>query len=86
MPSDGVKTLWGMLSTGSGQVGFFDAAELVGPLPEGSFFALLAEHGDRIVRDEDFAACYSRDRGRPSIPPSLLAKVLLMEYRSGLLG
>ena len=82
MPSDGVKILWGMLSTGSGQVGFFDAAELVA-LPEGSFFALLAEHGDRIVRDEDFAACYSSDRGRPSIPPSLLAKVLLMEYRTG---
>jgi hypothetical protein len=34
-----------------------NAAELVRPLPEGSFFALLAEHGDRIVRDEDFAEC-----------------------------
>ena len=45
-----------MLSTTSGQDGFFDAAELIGPLPEGSFFALLVEHGERIVRDEDFAA------------------------------
>ena len=36
---------------------------LARPLPEGSFFALLAEHGDRIVRDEDFAACYSRADG-----------------------
>ena len=45
-----------MLATTSGQVGFFDAAELARPLPEGSFFALLAEHGGRIVRDEDFAA------------------------------
>jgi hypothetical protein len=34
-----------------------DAAELIGPLPEGSFYALLAEHGDRIVSDEDFADC-----------------------------
>ena len=67
----------------SGQVGFFDAAELARPLPEGSFFALLAEHGDRIVRDEDFEACYSERMGRPSIPPSLLAKVLLLQYRSG---
>ncbi len=72
-----------MLTRASGQVGFFDAVELVGPLPEGSFFALLAEHGHRVVRDEDFAACYSADRGRPSIPPSLLAKVLLLEYRTG---
>jgi transposase len=73
-----------MLSTTTGQVGLFDAAGLIGPLPEGSFFALLAQHGERIVRDEDFADCYSADRGRPSIPPSQLAKVLLLQYRTGL--
>src|SRR5438270_4169686 len=73
-----------MLATASDQVGMFDAAGLIGPLPEGSFFALLAEHGERIVRDEDFADCYSQRMGRPSIPPSLLAKVLLLEYRCGL--
>jgi len=72
-----------MLATRSGQVGFFDAAELARPLPEGSFFALLAEYGDRIVRDEDFAACYSERMGRPSIPPSQLARVLLLQYRTG---
>jgi transposase len=60
-----------------------DAAGLMGPLPDGSFFALLAEHGDRIVRDEDFADCYSERMGRPSIPPSLLAKLLLLQYRCG---
>jgi transposase len=73
-----------MFSTTTGQVGFFDAAELMGLAPEGSFFALLAEHGGRIVRDEDFAHCYSVDRGRPSIPPSQLAKVMLLQYRTGL--
>jgi transposase len=83
VPSGGFKTLSGMLATTSGQVGFFDAVELARPLPEGSFFALLAEHGDRIVRDEDFAACYSPGMGRPSIPPSQLAKVMLLQYRSG---
>jgi Transposase DDE domain/Transposase domain (DUF772) len=72
-----------MLATVSGQVGMFDAAVLVRPLPEGSFFALLAEHGDRIVRDEDFAECYSTRMGRPSIPPSLLARVLLLQHRTG---
>ena len=65
-------------------MGFMDAAGLMGPLPDGSFFSLLAEHGDRIVRDEDFAECYSERMGRPSIPPSLLAKVLLLQYRCGL--
>ena len=77
-------TLVGMLATQSAQVGMFDAAVMMGPLPEGSFYALLAEHGDRIVRDEDFADCYSECRGRPSIPPSALAKVLLLAYRDGL--
>jgi transposase len=73
-----------MLATTSCQLGFLDAAGLMGSLPEGSLFSLLAEHGDRIVRDEDFAECYSERIGRPSIPPSLLAKVLLLQYRCGL--
>ena len=47
-------------------------------MPREPFFALLAEHGDRIVRDEDFAECYSTRIGRPSISPSLLAKVMLL--------
>ena len=62
----------------------FDAAVLARPLPEGSFFALLAEHGDRLVRDEDFAECYSGRMGRPSIQPSQLAKVMLLQHRTGL--
>lgn len=73
-----------MLQMASGQVGFFDASELVGPLPEGSFCALLAEHGERIVCDRDFVGCYSERHGRPSIPPSALAKVMLLQYRTGL--
>jgi hypothetical protein len=72
-----------MLATRSAQVGMFDAAVLSRPLPEGSFFALLAEHGARIVRDEDFAECYSQRMGRPSIPPSLLAMVMLLQHRTG---
>jgi hypothetical protein len=72
-----------MLKSRSAQVGLFDAAVVMGPLPEGSFFALLAEHGDRIVRDQDFAECYSERMGRPSIPPSQLAKVMLLQHRTG---
>jgi hypothetical protein len=72
-----------MLKTRSAQVGLFDAAQVMGPLPEGSFFALLAEHGDRIVTDQDFADCYAQRMGRPSIPPSQLAKVMLLQHRTG---
>ena len=74
-----------MLTVTDGQVGLFDAAELFGArLREGSVFALLRDHGGRLVRDADFAECYSSDRGRPSIPPSLLAKLLLLQHHAGL--
>jgi transposase len=73
-----------VLATADRQQGFFDAAWCSDLLPEESIYALLAEHGERIVSDEDFADCYSSSRGRPSIPPSLLAKVLLLAYRDGL--
>ena len=68
----------------NGQQGLFDAAWCLALLAEESIYALLAEHGERIVRDEDFADCYSERHGRPSIPPSLLAKVMLLAYRDGL--
>src|ERR671922_2475967 len=73
-----------MLAVADRQRGFFDAAWCSELLPEDSIYSLLAERGDRIVRDEDFADCYSERRGRPSIPPGLLARVLLLAYREGL--
>lgn len=48
---------------------------------EGSFYARLAAHGDRIITDEDFAGCYASRRGRPSIPPSLLMRAVLLQIR-----
>jgi len=68
----------------SKQGGFFDAAWCGNLVPQDSFYGLLAEHGERIVSDEDFVECYSASQGRPSIPPSILAKILLLAYRTGL--
>jgi transposase len=68
----------------SAQQGFFDAGWCGNVVPRDSFYGLLAEHGERIVRDADFADCYSERRGRPSIPPSTLARILLLAYRCGL--
>jgi transposase len=73
-----------MLAGADRQGGFFDAAWCADLLPAEPIYSLLAEHGERIVRDADFAECYSASRGRPSIPPSVLAKVLLLAYRDGL--
>lgn len=73
-----------MLSVADGaQQGLFDAHWCGQVVPADSFYGLLAEHGHRIVADADFAACYSQGRGRPSIPPSHLAKLLLLAYREG---
>ncbi len=73
-----------MLRAADRQQGFFNAAWCADLLPADSIYGLLAEHGDRIVRDEDFVECYSESLGRPSIAPSVLAKVLLLAYRHGL--
>jgi transposase len=68
----------------SAQQGLFDASWCGKVVPRDSFYGLLAEHGERIVSDGDFADCYAERRGRPSIPPSTLAKILLLAYRCGL--
>src|SRR5437763_13114601 len=73
-----------MLRVADGQQGLFDAAWCLALLAEESIYALLAGHGEQIVRDEDFAECYSAFHGRSSIPPSLLAKILLLAFREGL--
>jgi transposase len=44
---------------------------------KGSFYERLADHGDQIVCDADFASCYSLSQGRPSIPPSVMMRALL---------
>lgn len=44
-----------------------------------SFHGQLARVSDRLFSDEDFAELYSERHGRPSVPPSLLALVVLMQ-------
>jgi len=46
-----------------------------------SSYARLAAHGNEIIRDEDFAHCYSASRGPPSIPPSLMMRAVLCQIR-----
>ena len=44
---------------------------------KGSFYERLADHGDEIVSDDDFAHLYAQKMGRPSIPPSVMVRALL---------
>ena len=46
---------------------------------EDTFYAFLGLHGRKLFSDEDFAAIYCEDFGRPSVPPSTLAIALLLQ-------
>lgn len=57
---------------------------LVASLFEGddsSFYARMAAHGADLITDDDFADCYSPGMGRPSVPPSLLMRAVLLQVR-----
>src|SRR5215467_4408931 len=57
-----------------------DAGALVGHLvPAGSMFALLAAHRGGLFADEDFADLFPSGRGRPSVPASVMASVLVLQ-------
>jgi hypothetical protein len=73
-----------MLGKRSAQRGLFEAdtryGEFVG---QRTFYGYLGSQRDELFRDEDFAALYSRERGRPSVPPSLLATALVLQTYDG---
>jgi Transposase DDE domain/Transposase domain (DUF772) len=73
-----------VLGKRSAQRGLFEAdtryGEFVG---QRTFYGYLASQRDELFRDEDFAALYSRHRGRPSVPPSLLATALVLQTYDG---
>jgi hypothetical protein len=57
-----------------------DAQALVGHLvPAGSMFAFLAAHRGELFADEDFADLFSSGKGRPSVPASVMASVMVLQ-------
>jgi IS5 family transposase len=57
-----------------------DAGALVGHLvPAGSMFAFLAGHRQELFGDEDFADLFPSGRGRPSVPASVMASVMVLQ-------
>ncbi len=54
-----------------------------GALPETSVYALLHRERDRLFPDELFADLFS-DRGRRSVPPSVVATVMVLQRLEGL--
>jgi hypothetical protein len=57
-----------------------DAQALVGHLvPAGSMFAFLAAHRGELFSDEEFADLFPSGRGRPSVPASVMASVMVLQ-------
>lgn len=52
-------------------------------LPAGSVFAFLAEHRDRLFPAEMFTDLFPSGRGRPSLPPDVVASVIVLQTLHG---
>ncbi len=69
-----------MLGQERSQRSFFDAEFAVEDLLEaGSFYEVLCRVGPRLLTDDDFVECYDPTTGRPSVPPSRMFKLLLLQ-------
>src|SRR5215467_14533152 len=68
------------------QQSFGDPRVLLGDrLREGSFYRLLADHGQVMFPDGYFADLYAESaRGRPTVPARVMATVLLLQSFEGL--
>jgi hypothetical protein len=53
-------------------------------LAAGSVFAFLAEHRSRLFPAEMFADLFPSGRGRPSVPPEVIASVIVLQTLHGL--
>src|SRR5258707_3928785 len=61
-------------------VQLLDARALVGHLvPAGSMFAFLAAHRGELFGDEDFADLFPSVKGRPPVPASVMAAVMVLQ-------
>ena len=73
-----------MLGKRGPQRGLFEADSVYGDfVGRDTFYGFLAAQRGVLFRDEDFAALYTLDNGRPSVPPSLLATALVLQTYAG---
>lgn len=64
------------------QTDMFDVGNVFPYSPDPkSYYGQLARVSDKLFVDDDFVALYSEHIGRPSVAPSLLALVLIMQAR-----
>jgi transposase len=69
-----------MLGRRNPQRSFFDAQSLPHRVPQDSFYGRMGAVSDVLFQDEDLADMYCVDNGRPSLPPSLMSGVILLQF------
>ena len=69
-----------MLGRRDPQRSFFDAQSLPHRVPEDSFYGRMGAVCDVMFRDDDLQMMYCLDNGRPSLPPSLMSGVTLLQF------
>jgi transposase len=69
-----------MLGRRDPQRSFFDAQSLPHRVPDDSFYGRMGAVCDVLFRDDDLQMMYCLDNGRPSLPPSLMSGVTLLQF------
>ncbi len=69
-----------MLGRRDPQQSLFSAANLPHRVPADSFYGRMAAVSGELFQDDDLKGMYDPGNGRPSIPPSLMSGVLLLQF------
>jgi transposase len=69
-----------MLGRRNPQRSLFEAQGLPHRVPADSFYSRMAAVNDGLFDDDDLKDLYCPDNGRPSLPPSLMSGVLLLQF------
>lgn len=69
-----------MLGRRDPQRSLFEAQVWPHRVPADSFYARLGAVNDVLFHDADLAELYCADHGRPSLPPSLMSSIILLQF------
>ena len=69
-----------MLGHRDPQRSLFEAQAWPHRVPDDSFYARMGAVNDVLFQDEDLAGAYCADNGRPSLPPSLMSGITLLQF------
>jgi len=69
-----------MLGRRNPQRSFFEAQSLPHRVPADSFYGRMGAVSHSLFQDDDLAEMYCLDNGRPSLPPSLMSGVTLLQF------